>query len=145
MATLKDTYEVSAVIAREMQPLSIMLFGSLAENGTGADIDLLTIDDDTASNSADDFAPRVDSAIKPFFNRFAIDSFVIPVSRFIDFLSERKPFSGRYFRKRQVSLYEGIIWRMDETGRRRRFSRAFGNLTPIPSPIGEGCANSNFP
>jgi len=99
MATLKDAYEVSAVIAREMQPLSIMLFGSLAENGTGADIDLLTIVDDTASNSADDFAPRVDSAIKPFFNRFAIDSFVFPVSRFIDFYRKGSPFLAAIFGK----------------------------------------------
>ena len=51
--TFKDAQKASDAIVRTLKPVSVILFGSVAREGTGRDVDLLVITDDEKGNGKD--------------------------------------------------------------------------------------------
>lgn len=79
MVTIKDAKETVNSIVTTLYPVSIVLFGSVAREGVGADLDLLVVTDDSSkiNDSADMLLHK---ALKKFYKRFAVDPFIIPLS-----------------------------------------------------------------
>ncbi len=75
MATINDAQMISDSIVQSIDPLSVILFGSVARDGSGEDIDLLIVLDDNFCLDDPDMAVR--NSIKNYYKRFSIDPFVI--------------------------------------------------------------------
>ena len=82
MVTLKDAKEVSDVIIKTLEPISVIVFGSVAKNGIGEDLDLLIVIDDQSdkSQTMDDLSLLAHKCLKEYYKKFAIDPFIIPAS-----------------------------------------------------------------
>lgn len=90
MVTLADAKEVSDILISGLKPLSVVLFGSVAKEGRGADLDLLIIVDDTEQD--EDRSMTVHRILKNYYKKFNIDPFVVPFSRFVHHYSKGSPF-----------------------------------------------------
>ena len=101
MATLQDAREVTKVIVETIQPVLVVLFGSVAKNGEGADLDFLIVVADKPE-SLQNHHLLIQKKLKAFYKRFSIDPFIIPVSLFVEYYSKGSPFlnlvlqEGRY-------------------------------------------------
>lgn len=91
VVTLKDAKEATDSIVRTLHPISVILFGSVAREGVGEDLDLLVITDDSSKTSAD-VSLLVHRCLKRFYRKFAIDPFVIPVSLLNEYYKKGSPF-----------------------------------------------------
>lgn len=91
MVSFKDARDVSDSIVKEFHPISIVIFGSVAVKGSGDDLDLLIVTDDT-SRTLNEVNLQVNRYLKPFYNRFAIDPFVIPLSLLKEYHLKGSPF-----------------------------------------------------
>lgn len=105
MATFKDAIEVAASIVKAINPISIVLFGSVAREGTGADLDLLVVTDDQAGSGQAFQADLVlHHSLKRFYKKFAIDPFVISLSSLNEYHAKGSPFLWQISREGR-SLY----------------------------------------
>ncbi len=91
MVSLKDARDVSNFIVKTIQPVSIVLFGSVGIKGSGEDLDLLVVTEDT-SQTLSEVNLLVSNCLKPFHKRFAIDPFVIPLSLLKEYHLKGSPF-----------------------------------------------------
>jgi HEPN domain-containing protein/predicted nucleotidyltransferase len=91
MVTLKDAKEAADSIVDALQPVLIVLFGSVAAEGTGTDLDLLVVIDDRLEEAADSNL-LVHRCLKRFYKRFAIDPFVVHLSLFNEYYAKGSPF-----------------------------------------------------
>jgi HEPN domain-containing protein/predicted nucleotidyltransferase len=91
MVTLKDAKEVSERINKTFHPLSITVFGSIAREGSGNDLDLLIVIDDKNMPS-DNVDLLMQRCLKDFYKKFAIDPFVVPLSTFRKHYYKGSPF-----------------------------------------------------
>lgn len=98
MATLQDAREVTKVIVETLQPVLVLLFGSVAKDGKGDDLDFLIIVDDT-QNGVQDCHLLIQKRLKAFYKRFAIDPFIIPESLFLEHYSKGSPFLNLIFQE----------------------------------------------
>jgi len=69
MPDLEDARFVARCLAEEAAPVAVIVFGSVARNGRGNDLDLLVV----TERDGDDSSIR--SVLKPLGNRYAIDCF----------------------------------------------------------------------
>jgi HEPN domain-containing protein/predicted nucleotidyltransferase len=76
MVTLEDARAVAKTVAQAVDPVCIVVFGSVAREGRGHDLDLLIVTEDQAEDAASRFQ-RVHKHLKSFYSRFAIDPFVV--------------------------------------------------------------------
>jgi len=91
MVTLQDAKELTDVIVRSARPVSVILFGSVAREGTGGDLDVLVITDDAAGEpSAIDRSLHND--LRRFYKKFAIDHFVVSLSALRTYRAKGSPF-----------------------------------------------------
>lgn len=90
MVTLKDAKEVSERINETFHPILITLFGSTAREGSGNDLDLLIVLDDSAVT--DNINRSLDRCLYDFYRRFAIDYFVVSASAFRKHYFKGSPF-----------------------------------------------------
>jgi len=65
-----------------LDPISVVVFGSVAKNGIGEDLDLLIVIDDRSDKprTIDDFNLLAHKCLKGYYKKFAIDPFIIPAS-----------------------------------------------------------------
>lgn len=91
MVTLKNAKEVSGEINKALNPLSITVFGSIAREGRGNDLDLLVVLDDKNMPS-DNIDLLMHRCLKKFYKRFAIDPFVVSLSAFREHYLKGSPF-----------------------------------------------------
>jgi HEPN domain-containing protein/predicted nucleotidyltransferase len=91
MPTIEDAKATAAVIVKKLNPLSIVLFGSVARDGIGADLDLLVITDDRSS-TGDNPSLVLQKGLKKFYRKFPIDPFIIPRSLLFEYYSKGSPF-----------------------------------------------------
>ena len=91
MVTAKEAREVSDVIIKTIQPISVVAFGSVAKNGVGADLDLLIVIDDE-SRIVKDVHLEVHKCLKKFYKKFPIDPFIISKALFNEYYSKGSPF-----------------------------------------------------
>jgi len=103
MVTLKDAREVSKEIVKEFHPISVIVFGSVAKEGRGEDLDLLIVSEDN-QKSIKELNGLLFKQIRRFYKRFAIDPFILPVSRLQEYFLKGSPFL-RLIQNEGRSLY----------------------------------------
>lgn len=102
MVTLQDAKEVTDVIIRSADPLSVIVFGSVAKAGSGEDLDVFIITDDTAGEPVA-IERKIHRDLKLFYKKFPIDHFVVTLSLFRKYHESGSPFlisilrEGRFF------------------------------------------------
>ena len=90
MVTLQDAKDVSNKLVEDLNPLSVVLFGSVASKGFGSDLDLLIIVADDGEGK--DRELQVHRSLKMYYNKFSIDPFVVPFSLFAAYYAKGSPF-----------------------------------------------------
>lgn len=119
MVTFQDAQEVAQAIARIVHPILVMLFGSVAKRGSGADLDLLIIIDDHAGMEKNAYS-LLHKSLKEFSRKFPVDPFIMPVSVFNEYYSKGSPFlrlilkEGRYLFMRKDIIREWLKQAEDE-------------------------------
>ena len=108
MVTLKDAKEATESIVETLRPVSVVLFGSVAMEGTGTDLDLLVVTDDE-SDVAGDSNLLLHRCLKKFYKRFAIDSFVIPRSLLHEYYFRGSPFLRRIAREGKILYMKDAV------------------------------------
>jgi HEPN domain-containing protein len=107
MVTIEDAKEVSNVIVEAIRPISVFVFGSVAKQGVGEDLDLLVIVDDK-SETTNDISMLLHKCLKSYYKKFDIEPFVIPLSVFNKYYLKESPFlrlivkEGRSFYMREA-------------------------------------------
>jgi len=91
IATYEDAKKAAASIRKAVDPCSIVLFGSLAREGSGNDLDLLILIDDRERN-IEDAGSLVQNSLKPFYKKFSIDPFVVSLSKWREYQKKGSPF-----------------------------------------------------
>lgn len=103
MVTLSQAKQVSDFLVNSIQPLAVILFGSVSTNGIGEDLDLLVVvDDSEVSPLALEKAVR--RKLRPFYAEFAIDPIVLPVGMIQEHWRKGSPFL-RLIQREGRSLY----------------------------------------
>ncbi|MBU1627558.1 HEPN domain-containing protein, partial [bacterium] len=103
MVTLKDAREVSKEIVKKLQPISVIVFGSVAKEGIGEDLDLLVVSEDD-QKTIRELNGLLFKHTRGFYKRFAIDPFIVPVSKLRECFSKGSPFL-RLIQNEGRSLY----------------------------------------
>ncbi len=85
MPNLKDVYEITDVIKGVSNPYAIILFGSLAREKKGHDIDLLII-----TNKREE--KKITKSLYPFYQKYPIDAFTITRKKLKDLYMKGSPF-----------------------------------------------------
>jgi len=101
MTTIKDAKEATEAIVKKLRHLSVILFGSVARKGTGADLDLLIITDDRAG-AGGNAEMLLHKCLKRFYRRFAIDPFVVSMSSLKKHYYKGSPFLRLIWREGRV-------------------------------------------
>ena len=89
--TFQDAKKVTRSIVKALNPLSVILFGSVARDGKGTDMDLLIVTHDQTESfrNSDILLHR---CLKKYYHNFSIDPFVVPISKLNRYYSEGSPF-----------------------------------------------------
>lgn len=91
MVTEKDAKRVAEHMVKRLDPIALVLFGSVAKTGQGRDLDLLIVVDDREVDLR-----RLDAAarrcLRPFAEQLTIDHFVLPRSLLRQRFLEGSPF-----------------------------------------------------
>ena len=96
--TFKDAQKASDAIVRTLKPVSVILFGSVAREGTGRDVDLLIITDDEKGNGKDKNI-LLHKCLKRFYRNFSIDPFIVSLPELHKYYSEGSPFLNLIFKE----------------------------------------------
>ena len=108
MITLKDAKTVARSVAEAVRPVSIVLFGSVAREGSGVDLDLLIVTDDRAART-DDPHLQVHRCLKRFYKKFSIDPFVMPLKVFREHYARGSPFLQLIMREGRVLYMKDAV------------------------------------
>ena len=84
MVTRKTASQVRDAVVQAIDPIEVILFGSLAENSSGNDLDLLVVADDRDGAARADIAHELTTALRPFKRAFDIDDYVLTHSEFAE-------------------------------------------------------------
>lgn len=98
MVTLEDAKEVSDTIVRSSSPVSVVVFGSVARQGSGEDLDVLVITDDAAGEPSE-IERTLHKDLRRFYSKFAIDHFVVSLSALRNYYAKGSPFLHSIFRE----------------------------------------------
>ncbi len=90
MVTIKEAREAASSIARAVDPLSVVVFGSVAREGRGADLDLLIVIDDHDCKSSDTDR-KLFKVLKKYYQRFSIEPFVVTRSSLREYFFRGSP------------------------------------------------------
>lgn len=108
MVTVKDAKEITFSIVKALHPVSVVLFGSVAREGAGTDLDLLIITDDK-EGSPDDLHRRAQRCLKNFYRKFAIDPFVVPASLLREHYAKGSPFLRSILKEGRLLYMRDIV------------------------------------
>jgi len=108
MVTIEDAKEISNVIIDSIDPISILVFGSVSKKGFGEDLDLLIIVDDIAEKNSDIYL-KTYKCLKNYYKKFDIDPFIIPISIFNKYYSEGSPFLNLILKEGRTLYMKGAI------------------------------------
>ena len=103
MVSLSDAKDVSTEIINTLHPISIVVFGSVAQKGVGKDLDILVVIEGDTKIPNEAYL-TVNRCLKPFFKKFAVDPFVISQSILNEYHRKGSPFL-RLILKEGRSLY----------------------------------------
>lgn len=83
MPVLSDTYEIAEVIKRDSATDAIIIFGSIAKDGKGNDLDMLIVTSDTDGAQKN---------LNPLCEKYAIDAFIVDKERLRESFFKGNPF-----------------------------------------------------
>ncbi len=91
MITFQEAKKASRLIVRNLNPVSVVLFGSVARDGKGQDLDFLIVTDEHSADAAsrDQLLHR---CLKRHIRKAAIDPFFISPSQWRQYQAEGSPF-----------------------------------------------------
>lgn len=107
MVTRKTASLVRDAVVEALDPVAIILFGSVAVASSGNDLDLLVVTEDQDGAASADSAHELTTALRPFKRAFDIDDYVLSRSQFAEQFRR-----GSVFLRKIVS--EGICIYMKE-------------------------------
>ncbi len=84
MVTRKTASLVRDAVVEAIDPVEIILFGSVAMASSGNDLDLLVVTDERHGATAADSAHELTTALRPFKRVFDIDDYVLSRSQFAE-------------------------------------------------------------
>ena len=84
VVTRRTASLVRDAVVEAIDPVEIILFGSLAEHSSGNDLDLLVVADDRDGAARADIAHELTTALRPFKRSFDIDDYVLTHSEFTE-------------------------------------------------------------
>ncbi len=83
---------VRDAVVEAIDPLEIILFGSIAEDTSGRDIDLLVVTDDDGRPTSRDRRAALRSALRPLRHKYDIDDYVVTRSDLAEYVRQGSPF-----------------------------------------------------
>lgn len=101
--TLEDAKEVTKKLVSNLPLKAVIVFGSVAREGKGNDLDLLVVREET-NKSKKEYYDEVGKLLEEFFERFSIDYFVAPQSVIRQIFLDGGPFL-RLIQREGKSLY----------------------------------------
>ena len=90
--TRETAARVRDAVVDAIDPLEIILFGSVAQATEGHDLDLLVITEDDGGSPQPDRSAALRSALRSFRRAFDIDDYVVTRSHFVEHLRRGSPF-----------------------------------------------------
>lgn len=101
MVTIDDAKIVAEAIVNSIKPQLITVFGSVARENKGNDLDLLVV---VADQNYDGFRTDalLQSALEKYYRRFDIEPFIIPASQYIQQFRSGAPFLNAVMREGRV-------------------------------------------
>ena len=108
MVTFKDAKDVAGSIVKTLNPVSIIVFGSVAREGSGTDLDLLIVTGDGLAKEGD-ASILLHRCLKRFYKRFAIDPFIIPLSVLKDYYLKGSPFLKLISKEGRTLYMKGAV------------------------------------
>ena len=112
--TREAAARVRDAVVQAIDPLEIILFGSVANETSGNDLDLLVVTDDNSHLGVQGGRVALRSALRPFRRMFDIDDYVVSRSHFAEYLRSGSPFVSKV-------VSEGVcIYMRDGTAAWRR-------------------------
>jgi HEPN domain-containing protein/predicted nucleotidyltransferase len=109
MVTLEEAKEAAQSIVKALDPRSVIVFGSVARDGIGADLDLLIITDDSPETLKKDHDRLLNECLRRFYERFDIDPFIVPKSLLREHYAEGSPFLRLIMREGRVLYMKDIV------------------------------------
>jgi len=103
MVSQKEAKDLANYLARAINPVSIVMFGSVAKEGKGEDLDLLIVTEDK-DKSLKELDAEVRRLLRPFYKDFAIDPFILPLTLVKEYFLKGSPFL-RLIQREGRSLY----------------------------------------
>jgi HEPN domain-containing protein/predicted nucleotidyltransferase len=95
VVTRETAARVRDAVVEAIDPLEIILFGSVAQVTAGNDLDLLVVTDDDSHPGVSDRRAALRSALRPFRRMYDIDDYVVSRSRFAEYLRRGSPFVSK--------------------------------------------------
>lgn len=91
MVTLDDAKLVADSIVKVLHPVSIVVFGSVARQGAGEDLDLLVVSDDKSGHKVNSDI-LLHRCLKKFTRKFAVDQIILTKSLLNKYYYQGSPF-----------------------------------------------------
>jgi HEPN domain-containing protein/predicted nucleotidyltransferase len=91
VVTINDAKAATSSIVKALQPVAVILFGSVARNGTGSDLDLLIVTDDNSDKSDNQYL-LLHKSLKRFYKNFDIEPFIVSQSLLNEYYFNGSPF-----------------------------------------------------
>lgn len=108
MVQHKDVKELTNVLVQGLDPISIVVFGSIAEKDEGNDLDLLIVTNDSSKDMRT-LNNEAHFYLKKFHAKFAIDSFVIPLTILKEYYRKGSPFLQSILKKGWVTYMKDAL------------------------------------
>lgn len=108
IATYEDAKKVAASIRKAVNPCSVVLFGSVARDGAGNDLDLLILIDDSG-RTIEDAGSLVQHSLKPYYKKFSIDPFIMFLSKWHEYQRKGSPFLNLISKEGRVLFMKDIV------------------------------------
>jgi HEPN domain-containing protein/predicted nucleotidyltransferase len=117
MVTIDDARAVKNAIVKEFDPHSVVVFGSVAKNGKGNDLDLVVVVDDKVFEQNKRYTLLMHRCIKPFYRKFPIDPFIIPLQLLNDYYLKGSPFLKKIFNEgRLLYMKDAVLEWLKQAG-----------------------------
>jgi HEPN domain-containing protein len=107
IVTYEDAKKAAASIRKAVDPCSVILFGSVAREGAGNDLDLLVLIDDRG-RTIEDAGSLVQNSLKPYYKKFSIDPFIVSLSKWHEYQRKGSLFLQLIAREGRVLFMKDI-------------------------------------
>jgi HEPN domain-containing protein/predicted nucleotidyltransferase len=108
MVTYQDARKAAQAIRKAVHPYAVLLFGSVAREGQGNDLDLLVLFDDKEI-AGKDVQYFVNKSLKPYYKKFSVDPFVLPLSKWYKYQKKGSPFLNLISKEGKVLFMKDIV------------------------------------